>query len=84
MDPSECWDSMLVAFATKQWQEAGKYAESLLEWLDGGGFSPQPTIGTTTMAFTAQLDEAFSREICVAACLHVADRADQEVTNASR
>ena len=81
MDPSKCWDDMLIAYATKQWAEAAEHAEALNNWLVGGGFAPRPTIGTTTMAFTAQLDDAFSRAICVAACRHIADRAEQELVD---
>lgn len=82
MDPSQCWDDMLVAYATKQWQEARGCAEALLEWLERGGFPPQPTIGTTTLSFTTQLDADFSRVLCLAACRHILEQT-QEVPNAA-
>ena len=46
MDPSQCWNDMLVAYATKQWFDALERAEALRDWLEGGGFAPQPTVGT--------------------------------------
>ena len=82
MDPSQCWNDMLIAYATKQWQEARESAEALLEWLEKGGFPPQPTIGTTTLSFTSQLDAEFSRAICLAACRHICEQG-QEVPDAS-
>ncbi len=81
MDPTQAWNAMLVAYATKQWHETSDFAEGLLEWLEGGGFTPQPTIGTTTGNFTCQLDSEFSRAICIAACQHAIERSIQEVSN---
>ncbi|TWT51728.1 hypothetical protein KOR42_34150 [Thalassoglobus neptunius] len=84
MDSAQCWDDMLFAYATKQWLDASEHAVALLEWLDKGGFSPQPTIGTTTMHFTCQLDADVSRAICVATCRQVIERCAKEGANASR
>lgn len=79
MDPSQSWNDMLVAYATKQWADAVEYAEALRDWLEGGGFAPQPTIGTTTGAFTCQLDDEFSRAVCLAACHHIFERSIMEM-----
>ena len=76
MDPSQSWNDMLTAYATKQWAEALEYAEALRDWLEGGGFAPQPTVGTTTGNFTCQLDADFSRAVCLAACHHVFEHGD--------
>ena len=84
MDPAKCWDNMLFAYATKQWQDASEHAVALIGWLEQGGFSPQPTIGTTTMHFTCQLDTDVSRAICMAACREVVERCEKEGANASR
>ena len=79
MDASQTWNEMLTAYATKQWADAVEYAEALRDWLEGGGFAPQPTIGTTTGNFTCQLDDEFSRAVCLAACHHVFERSILEI-----
>lgn len=71
MDPDATWDNMLVAYATKQWSDAVDHAEALRDWLERGGFSPQPPIGTTNGNMEAALDTGFSRAICLAACHHI-------------
>lgn len=76
MDPAQCWNDMLVAHATKQWQEAREHAEALRDWLEKGGFAPQPTVGTTNMRFTCQPDEGISAAICQAACNHILTTVD--------
>jgi hypothetical protein len=68
MDPNTAWDSMLMAYATKQWSEALEYTEALKGWLDGGGFPPHPTIGSCSGALTMQPDEHLSRAIAIATC----------------
>ncbi|MEZ5942486.1 MAG: hypothetical protein R3C18_13920 [Planctomycetaceae bacterium] len=67
MDPNQAWNNMLRAYATKQWQEALEASEVLKDWLDDGGFPPQPTIGTTAGDLTCQLDPTFNQAICLAA-----------------
>lgn len=79
MDPHQTWNDMLQAYATKQWMDALEMAEALRDWLEAGGFSPQPTVGSTTGSFTCQLDEGFSRAVCLAACHHVLERSITEV-----
>lgn len=83
MDPSAAWNSLLMAYATKQWADAIEPAEALLDWLNGGGFAPQPTIGSTTGNLTCQLDADFSAAICRAACEHVLDRCRKEASDAA-
>ena len=34
MDPNQCWNDMIIAYATKQWLEAREHAEALLELLE--------------------------------------------------
>lgn len=43
MDPNTAWDSMLMAYATKQWADALRYAQALNDWLDGGGLLSRDT-----------------------------------------
>ncbi|MEX1028331.1 MAG: hypothetical protein WD049_10075 [Candidatus Paceibacterota bacterium] len=59
MDPNTVWDNMLVAYATKQWSDAVEHAEALRDWLEGGGFSPQPPIGTINGNMQAGFDAGF-------------------------
>ena len=68
MDPNTAWDNMLTAYATKQWSEASEHAEALIDWLNGGGFPPHPTIGSCSGTLTMQLDQHLSRAIAIAAC----------------
>lgn len=83
MDPSAAWNSLLMAYATKQWADAIDPAEALRDWLKAGGFPPQPTIGSTTGSLTCQLDNEFSAGICLAACEHVLSRCRKEVDDAA-
>lgn len=71
MDPSTAWDNMLMAYATKQWTEALEHAESLGDWLEGGGFPPHPTIGSCSGHLTIQPDQNLSRAIAIAACDYI-------------
>lgn len=84
MDPNECWNNMLVAYASKQWQDAFLHATDLRSWLQRGGFPPKPTVGTTNTMFTCQLDEEFSKVLSLAVCQHILRlRKQQEDANAS-
>ena len=83
MDPNAAWNNMLAGYATKQWADAVSHAEALLDWLEAGGFPPQPTIGSTTGNLTCQLDAEFSAAICTAACEHVISRCQWELSDAS-
>ena len=83
MDPVQSWNNMLTAYATQQWAEALEFAEALRDWLERGGFTPQPTIGTTTGTFACQLDDEFSRAVCLAACHHIFERSIMEVGDAA-
>lgn len=83
MDPNTAWNNMLAGYATKQWADAVPHAEALLDWLEAGGFTPQPTIGSTTGNLTCQLDAEFSAAICTAACEHVISRCQWELSDAS-
>jgi hypothetical protein len=79
MDPNAAWNEMLMAYATKDWASALEYADGLLNWLEHGGFPPQPTIGTTTGEMTWQLDADFSRSIAHAASQHILDHCMKEL-----
>jgi len=68
MDPNATWDALLAAYATKDFEAAAESAEALLAWLDRGGFPPALTIGSTTMHFTSQLDDAWNAAVARAAC----------------
>ena len=68
MDPNFAWDTMLTAYATKQWAEALDHAEALRDWLEGGGFPPRLTIGSSTGQFTCQPDGNLSRSLALAGC----------------
>ncbi|MEZ6128984.1 MAG: hypothetical protein R3C59_09895 [Planctomycetaceae bacterium] len=83
MDPNNAWNKMLLGYATKQWAEAAEHAEALRDWLEAGGFPPQPTIGSTTGNLTCQLDAEFSAAICTAASEHVISRCRWELEDAS-
>ena len=83
MDPNTAWNNMLAGYATKQWADAVPHAEALLDWLEAGGFPPQPTIGSTTGNLTCQLDAEFSAAICTAACEHVISGCQWELSDAS-
>ena len=43
MDPDACLSELLGAIASDESQAARDHAESLLTWLDRGGFSPGGT-----------------------------------------
>lgn len=40
MDPHAAWRELLAAFAAKEWSQVQELAESLVNWLDRGGFPP--------------------------------------------
>jgi len=42
MDPQASWNEMLEAISANDMFEAGLRAEGLMDWLDRGGFPPQP------------------------------------------
>ena len=40
MDPQATWNAMITSLIDGDREAASEYANSLLEWLDRGGFSP--------------------------------------------
>ncbi len=44
MDPQQTWEEMLEALRRKQWEPARALADSLYDWLKGGGYPPT-TVG---------------------------------------
>lgn len=42
MDPNATWENLLEALTEGDWHEAFESAEALLDWLDRGGFPPEP------------------------------------------
>ena len=43
MDPQAAWDRLQDAYCEGDWEEVRELAESLLDWLNRGGFSPVTT-----------------------------------------
>ena len=41
MDPQATWDMLLQAWGKRHWDEVSELSESLLAWLDKGGFPPE-------------------------------------------
>lgn len=83
MDPNQTWNTLLQAFATKQWIDARDAAEALVDWLEADGFPPHPTVGTTDGQLTCRLDDEFSRALVMAAACQVHQRAMQEILHAA-
>ena len=40
MDPQAAWNQLLNAYRNRDWETVLELAESLLDWLERGGFSP--------------------------------------------
>jgi len=72
------WDTLLQAYATKDFESACEHARSLLTWLDRDGFPPSLTTGSTTMSLTCQLDVGWNRTLARAACQFILERFRKE------
>ncbi|MCA9073714.1 MAG: hypothetical protein KDA93_01685 [Planctomycetaceae bacterium] len=83
MDPNTTWDTLLYAYATKDFKSAVEHADALIGWLDSGGFPPSLTIGSTTLKLTCQLDEDWNRALASAACMHILNRFGKEDEHAA-
>ena len=60
MDPQAAWNEMLDSIAENDLAEAELYAESLLEWLNRGGFVPQ----TTLRLLPSDWDQVVCQHLC--------------------
>ena len=45
MDPQAAWDQLQEAYRNREWEAVRELAQSLLDWLECGGFSPVTTQG---------------------------------------
>ena len=60
MDPQSTWNEMLDAISEKNLFEAELRAESLLDWIDRGGFAPQ----TLARVLPDEWDRLICRYLC--------------------
>lgn len=42
MDPQESYSRLLTAWMNRDWSDVAELSEALLDWLDKGGFPPEP------------------------------------------
>ena len=63
MDPESAWNEMLAAFAENNFADAESSAESLLNWIERGGFAPR----TVSIA----IPDEWNRAICGYVCREV-------------
>ena len=61
MDPQAAWDQLQEAFRISDWEAVREFAQSLLDWLDRGGFSPVTSEGNRN-------DPARQRAIVIRFC----------------
>lgn len=40
MDPQAAWNQLQDAYRNRDWEAVGELAQSLLDWLERGGFPP--------------------------------------------
>ena len=45
MDPQAAWDQLQEAYRDRDWETVRELAQSLLDWLDRGGFPPVTSEG---------------------------------------
>lgn len=45
MDPQAAWDQLQEAYRIRDWETVRELAQSLLDWLERGGFSPVTSQG---------------------------------------
>lgn len=64
MDPQATWDRLIDAYRAGERDEAQDAADTLLQWLDRGGFPPQTLPGRS-------MDDAWNRALARAACCFV-------------
>jgi hypothetical protein len=57
MDPQAAWDDLVAAYLGGDFVRAGEFAESLIGWLDSGGFPPR----TSNLGLGEGWDRAVSR-----------------------
>lgn len=60
MDPQVAWNEMLEAIAANDMFEADLRAEGLIDWLDRGGFPPQPL----SRVLPVEWDRMICRYVC--------------------
>lgn len=63
MDPQTTWEEMLDAISEGVFPEAKHRADALLDWLEKGGFPPQP--------LTRVLSDDWDRMVCRYVCQKV-------------
>ena len=61
MDPQVAWDQLQEAYCNRDWEAVRELAQSLLDWLDRGGFSPVTAEGNRN-------DSARQRAIVIRFC----------------
>ena len=61
MDPQAAWDQLQEAFRISDWEAVRELAQSLLDWLDRGGFPPVTSEGNRN-------DAARQRAIVIRFC----------------
>jgi hypothetical protein len=45
MDPQAAWDQLQEAYRNRDWEAVREHSQSLLDWLDRGGFPPVTSEG---------------------------------------
>jgi hypothetical protein len=69
MDPQAAWDQLQEALRDGDWEAVRELAESLLDWLNRGGFAP-------VIAQTESHDAAQQRAAVLRFCLAAIQQAD--------
>ncbi len=67
MDPQATWKMLLEARDNRDWPAAQEAAQTLLEWLDRGGFPPR-------IVSCWELSVDWDRRLARRACLRILDR----------
>ncbi len=67
MDPQVAWNEMLEAIFTNDIFEADLRAEGLIDWLDRGGFPPQPLSRDLPDEWDRMISRYFCQEVRLAA-----------------
>jgi hypothetical protein len=76
MDPQTAWEELLAAYAAGDWDRVEELADSLVTWLQSGGFPPRAVTGD-------DMGDAWDRALALAGCRFALAKAREEGSHAT-
>ena len=74
MDPQESYSRLLTAWMNRDWSDVAELSEALLDWLDKGGFPPEPN-------YPKEMGNEWNATVVRATCKFTLSRANDVLSN---